>query len=106
MKHQVGTLSELESGPFAATVTNGDGEEITIGIFRSDVDNNVYALNDECTHMGASLSEGDVEDGCIECWAHNARFDLATGEAQDPAHDPAPTYPVSIEGDEIFVEVE
>ncbi|MDY2941642.1 MAG: Rieske 2Fe-2S domain-containing protein [Varibaculum sp.] len=106
MKQQVGTLADLQSGPFAATVTDSGGEELTLAVFRSDTDDQIYALDDACPHMGVPLSEGDVEDGCVECWAHGAKIELATGAAGDPAEEDAKTYPVSIEGENIFVEVE
>jgi 3-phenylpropionate/trans-cinnamate dioxygenase ferredoxin component len=46
----------------------------------------------------------DGED--VECPAHGSRFNVRTGEVSGlPAEDPVDTYPVTIEGDEIFVEV-
>lgn len=55
----------------------------------------VYAMLDECSHGHVELSEGEVEDGQIECWLHGSRFDLATGiPACLPATKPVPVYPV------------
>jgi 3-phenylpropionate/trans-cinnamate dioxygenase ferredoxin subunit len=45
-----------------------------------DTDGSFWALNDTCTHADASLAEGWVEDGCVECPIHASRFDLKTGE--------------------------
>jgi len=39
----------------------------------------IHALHDLCTHGAARLSEGYVENGCIECPLHQGLFDLATG---------------------------
>lgn len=44
----------------------------------------VHAVDDTCTHAEVSLSEGEVEDGTIECWLHGSRFDLVTGEPSGP----------------------
>ena len=44
----------------------------------------VFAVEDTCTHAEASLSEGEVTGGKIECWLHGAEFDLKTGEALTP----------------------
>jgi 3-phenylpropionate/trans-cinnamate dioxygenase ferredoxin subunit len=50
------------------------------------------------------LSEGDVEDGTIECWLHGSKFDLATGRPIClPATRPVPVYPVKIDGDDVLV---
>lgn len=60
----------------------------------------VFAIADLCSHAEASLSEGDVTPGRIECWLHGAEFDLRTGEAlTPPASAPVKRYSVTIEGD-------
>ena len=65
----------------------------------------VFALGDRCTHGDISLSEGFVEDGTLECWAHGSRFSLRTGEPENlPAFEPVPVYAVRIEGDEVLVD--
>jgi 3-phenylpropionate/trans-cinnamate dioxygenase ferredoxin subunit len=52
------------------------------------------------------LSEGDVGDGEIECWLHGSRFDLATGEPTGlPAYEPVEVYPVTLDGDDVLVDV-
>ena len=67
----------------------------------------VFALSDVCSHADVALSEGDVEDGQIECWLHGSLFDLRTGEPSGlPATRPVPTYPVTVEGDDVLVQME
>jgi 3-phenylpropionate/trans-cinnamate dioxygenase ferredoxin subunit len=67
----------------------------------------VFAIDDVCSHADVALSEGDVEDGTVECWLHGSRFDLRTGEATSlPATQPVPVFPVKVEGDEVLVDVE
>ncbi|MFM7463362.1 MAG: Rieske (2Fe-2S) protein [Actinomycetota bacterium] len=64
----------------------------------------VFAIADVCSHAEASLSEGDVTTGRIECWLHGAEFDLRTGEAiTPPASAPLEIYSVSIEGDTVRI---
>jgi 3-phenylpropionate/trans-cinnamate dioxygenase ferredoxin subunit len=65
-----------------------------------------FAVSDICSHADVSLSEGEV-DGCtLECWLHGSRFDLRTGRPSGPpAVTPIPVYPVSVEGDTVFVTV-
>jgi 3-phenylpropionate/trans-cinnamate dioxygenase ferredoxin subunit len=75
---------------------------IPLAIVRSDGE--VYAIFDVCSHQDVPLSEGDVEDGAIECWLHGSRFDLATGRPIGlPATKPVPVYPVKIDGDDVLV---
>ena len=67
----------------------------------------VFAISDICSHADVSLSEGDVEDGHIECWLHGSAFDLRTGAPTGlPATKPVATYPVVIEGDDVLVKLE
>ena len=40
----------------------------------------VFALEDLCTHDGSDISGGSVVDGAIECPRHGARFCLRTGK--------------------------
>ncbi len=70
-------------------------------------DGEVFAVDDICSHAEVSLSEGDVEDGRVECWLHGSRFDLRTGKATSlPATEPIAVFPVKVEGDEVLVDVE
>jgi 3-phenylpropionate/trans-cinnamate dioxygenase ferredoxin subunit len=69
-------------------------------------DGNFYALNDVCTHEEFSLCDGELWGMDVECPQHGSRFNLATGKVTGlPAVIPAKTYPVSVEGEDIYVEV-
>jgi 3-phenylpropionate/trans-cinnamate dioxygenase ferredoxin subunit len=66
----------------------------------------VYAISDICSHADVNLSDGDVEDGTVECWLHGSRFDLRTGRPTGlPANRPVATYPVKIDGDDLYVAI-
>jgi 3-phenylpropionate/trans-cinnamate dioxygenase ferredoxin subunit len=66
----------------------------------------VFAVNDTCSHSDASLSEGEVTDFKIECWLHGAEFDLRTGAALTlPATQAIQTYAVTIDGNSVRVEI-
>ncbi len=67
----------------------------------------VFAIDDRCSHADVSLAEGDVENGTIECWLHGSSFDLRTGAPTGlPATKPVATFPVTIEGDDVLVQME
>lgn len=64
----------------------------------------VFALRDVCSHEEVPLSEGEIYDSTVECWLHGSCFDLRTGQPTGPpATTPVPTYPVKIDGDDIYV---
>ena len=57
-------------------------EDKKIAVF--NVDGEIYAIDDTCSHAEASLSEGEVYDCKIECPLHGAEFDIKTGQAVTP----------------------
>jgi len=80
--------------------------ETAIALVRTKADE-VFALDDKCSHGEISLSEGFVDNTTIECWAHGAKFELATGKALTlPAYEPVNRYEVIIENGDIFLEYE
>jgi 3-phenylpropionate/trans-cinnamate dioxygenase ferredoxin component len=71
-----------------------------------DEQGHVHAIDDTCSHAEVSLAEGEVEDCTIECWLHGSRFDLRTGQPTAlPAIRPVAVYPVTIDGDDVLVDV-
>ena len=77
-----------------------EGEEVVL----ANVDGEIYAFGNGCTHRGGPLGEGLLEGDEVECPFHQGRFNVKTGEAvQEPPTEPIPTYAVQVEGDEIRV---
>lgn len=64
-----------------------------------------YAIDDVCPHMGASLSDGCVEDNVVTCPWHAWRFRLTDGAWADNPRVKISWYPVRVEGNEIQVQV-
>lgn len=107
MSAKVATLSELEPGrPHRVEV---DGEPVALVRLAEEVSPDgrviVKAVHDTCSHQEASLSEGEIWDGEIECYLHGSTFSLETGAPSClPATKPIPTYTVTIEGDDVIVD--
>ena len=94
------TLSSLQAGKPVRIEKNGES------ICVARVGDQVFAVNDICSHSDASLSEGDITDFKIECWLHGAEFDLRTGVALTlPANISLETYAVKIDGNSVTVEI-
>jgi nitrite reductase/ring-hydroxylating ferredoxin subunit len=94
----------------AAALTEGkgiavevEGEEIAL----YKVAGEVFAVSNICSHAYAQLSEGTIEGYVITCPRHGGQFDVRTGKAvRVPAVSPIATYPVRLEGDDVYVAVE
>jgi 3-phenylpropionate/trans-cinnamate dioxygenase ferredoxin component len=75
---------------------------VPVAIARADGE--LFAVHDVCSHEEVALSEGDVYDHTIECWLHGSCFDLRSGKPTGPpATQPVATYPVRIDGDDVYV---
>ena len=72
-----------------------------------NVDGQIYAIENVCTHDDGPLGQGYLQGDEIECPRHGARFNVRTGEVKVlPAIIPVPTFEVRIEGDDILVDVD
>ena len=69
-----------------------------------NVEGQIYALGNNCPHRGGPLAEGDLAGKEITCPWHGWTFDVSNGcGTHTPAQ--AQSYPVKVEGDDIFVAV-
>ena len=77
-----------------------------------------FATQARCTHLMAPLKKGKIlEDDCVQCPLHRARFDIRSGEVKEWANFPPgvqllnairsekalKTWPVEVDADEVFV---
>src|SRR4051812_15058472 len=97
MRVRVGTIDELRDAGRLLTKVGSHG----VCVFWHE--EQAYAIDDRCPHLGFPLHRGTVENGLVTCHWHHARFDLCTGGTLDPFADDVRAYPVEVEGDEVFV---
>lgn len=93
-----------------ASMPRERGIRVTVGenriaMFR--VGDEVYAIDDRCSHAEASLAEGEVWDMAVECPRHGSEFDLRTGTPRSlPATKPVTVYQVAIEDGDVYLNLE
>lgn len=98
--HKVAQEDQLDA-EYPTAVSVG---ETLIALYK--VDGQAYATSNVCTHQFALLSDGYVDGDCIECPLHQALFHIPTGKLQSgPTCDDLKTFPIKIEGGEVFVEL-
>ena len=96
----VARLDEIPDEGMKQVVVRGE----LVGLYR--VGEDVYAINDVCTHEEAYLTEGefDAEELEVECPLHGSHFNIVDGSVRIlPATRPVATYPVKVEGDLVLV---
>ena len=93
----VGELSDIAVGESVRV-------QGTVAIAVFNVDGELYAIDDTCTHQDASLSDGWIEGCAVECPLHAACFDLRTGRPSGPpAKTPVRTHDVVVENGQVHV---
>jgi naphthalene 1,2-dioxygenase system ferredoxin subunit len=71
-----------------------------------NIDGEFYATDDICTHRRARLSDGYLEGRTVQCPLHFGKFDVITGEPQNPpCKIPLRTYPVTLDIERLLVDV-
>lgn len=78
---RVASLHDIPRGEGIAIDKSVTGTADNIALLRDD-DGSVWAVDDTCTHEEASLAEGWVEAGLVECPLHSSKFCLKNGEVQ------------------------
>jgi len=96
--HKAAKITDILPG--TVRVVDLDDEQIAL----CNVDGQIYAIANLCTHDGGPLDQGCLDGHAVECPRHGARFDVRTGSVLAlPAVLPIPTYPVELDGDNILV---
>jgi chlorite dismutase/nitrite reductase/ring-hydroxylating ferredoxin subunit len=76
------------------------GEQIAL----FNLDGEIYALSNRCSHSRGPLVDGTLGEGTVTCPWHSACFDLRTGQdLAMPARGPVPAYEVKVAGGVVFV---
>ena len=92
----VATPEELKRGP---RVVRGNNHNIVVFM----EDDQAYAVDNRCPHMGFPLDRGSVKDGILTCHWHQARFDLSSGCAFDIWADDVLRFATKLEDGGVYV---
>lgn len=97
----IGTLDDFVDGEPAAIIAG----ERQVAVFR--LGDEVFALNDLCSHGHARLSDGYVEDGCVECPLHQGLIDIRTGAPRcAPITEPVRAFPIRVVDSRVEIHVD
>ncbi|MEA3502423.1 MAG: non-heme iron oxygenase ferredoxin subunit [Actinomycetota bacterium] len=100
MEIEIAPLTDLPDGRGVRVEAGGE----SIAVFR--LGESVHAIGDRCSHAEASLAEGEVFDGEVECPRHGSPFDLETGEPGAlPATTAVPVYPVAMRNGVVYLTI-
>ena len=75
---------------------------VSIGLFRTS-DDELFALEDSCPHLGGPISEGIVHGKSVTCPLHNLVIDLKTGKSIEPTPQCVRICSVQREGEDVYL---
>ena len=96
---KVAKKSQLE--PSRGTIVEVEGNSIAL----FDINGKVHAIKNVCPHATGPVGEGSLEGTVVTCPWHGWEFDVVSGASQMNPEIKVETYPVKVEGDDIFVEI-
>ena len=79
-------------------------DDVSVAVFK--VGENLYALEDKCSHADVTISGGYVHQRelCVACPWHGAQFDLRSGKVMTPpACEDIKSFDVSVEGENVVI---
>jgi len=86
--------------PGRVTVVRHDGRRIAL----CNVDGDVYAVDDTCSHDDGPLGEGVTDGHAIICPRHGAKFDVRDGSVlQMPACVPIRVYETKVDNGKVWI---
>ena len=105
-EHRVCALREIKDGGKKAAKIAGE----RLVMFR--VGEEVFTLQNRCSHLNLPLSPGKFDGSHITCPFHRARFDVRDGKLERKAlilggmgKDCVPTFPTEVRDGAVFVTV-
>lgn len=97
---QVATLEEIRPGKTLRVVTGNKA------VLLANVDGEIFAVDDLCSHEDFSLYRGCLKGEEVECSLHGARFNVRTGEpTHEPATCPIATYETRVDEETILIKL-
>ncbi len=102
LRVRVCRLADVVAGELRAFVVSG----VTWPVMMSYLEGKLVAFPGVCPHEDVALAEyGELEDAAVICRVHGYRFDLATGRCEHVPSLRLRRYPITLVGDEIFVDL-
>ena len=95
---KIANLTDVKQGKMFRSKINDHA------ILLANINNEIFAIDDVCTHEDASLYQGALKGFCVECPLHGSHFDFRTGKPDgNPATEAVKTYKTEIKNNEIFI---
>jgi nitrite reductase (NADH) small subunit len=92
----------------ASDVEEGKGLIVWAGNFKVALfrcEGVIYAIRNQCPHMGGDLGEGLLTGDVVKCPWHGWKFNVRTGKSPEAELVAVRTFEVKLEGEDVYVAV-
>ena len=95
---KVGQKDDFPSGSMKKVNVGG------VDVLVANVDGQMYAIANTCTHQGGPLDEGELEGTVVTCPWHGGQFDVASGKVlEPPPRADESSFEVKIQGTDVLL---
>ncbi len=78
MSEKIADIKDIPKGK-GLMITTAEGKEIALFC----IDEEVYAIDNHCPHLGGPLAQGELEEDTVTCPWHGWRFNIKTGACEN-----------------------
>ncbi len=96
---KIATVEEVGAGQ--KKLVEADGLELLV----CNAFGAYYAINAVCPHEDGPLQDGSLAGEIVTCPVHGYDFNVRTGECQFDSEYHVATYPIKVEGTDLYVEL-
>jgi nitrite reductase (NADH) small subunit len=96
---RVGSTTDVPAGEGRVVEAGGR----TLALF--NVEGSFYALDNTCSHRGGPLGEGELDGTVVTCPWHAWRWDVTSGANMNNPAVKMACFPVSVDGEQVWVEL-
>lgn len=98
-RHKVAATTDVPVGK--GKLVSAAGQELAL----LNVDGTFFATESKCPHRGGPLENGFLRGEQLTCILHGWEFDLRTGKSSNIPGVTIRTFPVTVEGTDVYVTV-
>jgi nitrite reductase (NADH) small subunit len=97
-------LCGLAEAPKTGSVVEAEVDGIAVCL--ANVNGVLSALDNICPHRQGPLGQGWLEGDMVVCPWHSWSFHVTTGLAEYPVHERVDVFPLQVEGEDVFIDIE
>jgi nitrite reductase/ring-hydroxylating ferredoxin subunit len=101
MAELIRVAGTADIAPGSGTTVEAGGKSLAV----FNVNGSYHVIDNDCVHRGGPLGEGELEGPIVTCPWHGWTYDVTTGKGVSNPAACVKSYPVTVEGTDIKVQL-